>query len=125
MGTDWLVRLVSPRVTRRPRGDSANVKLNIEITRLLTSENPPMTIGMNPPNAASPTSNTTNKMIAAMVNSSGNSHSADSRNPTTRRCAGMMASGRSCVPRSVKALAAAELWVSLIDARCPWARVSR
>ena len=37
-GTDWLVRLNSPRVTRTPRDDWARVKLNIWTTRRLIIE---------------------------------------------------------------------------------------
>ena len=50
-GTDWLVRLVSPRVIRRPRGDSARVKLNIAITRRLIRVTRPMTSGIRPARA--------------------------------------------------------------------------
>ena len=42
IGTDWLVRLVRPRVIRSPRGDSARVKLNMAITRRLIIDNVPM-----------------------------------------------------------------------------------
>ena len=54
IGTDWLVRLVRPRVIRRPRGDSANVKLNMPITRRQISETMAISNGIKPPSANGP-----------------------------------------------------------------------
>ena len=89
-GTDWLVRLVRPRVIRKPRGDSARVKLNIEITRRPITETVPID---QRDQAAERGESTPNRrvmarMIATTVMANGISHSIDSRKLMINRCGG-------------------------------------
>ena len=93
IGTDWLVRLVRPRVIRSPRGDSASVKLNMPITRRQINDNMPMSNGIKPPNARGTTPSdavTTTMMIEIAA---GTSHSVDSRKLMINRCGVTWTSG--------------------------------
>ena len=107
IGTDWLVRLVRPRVIRSPRGDSARVKLNIEITRRLIMVTAPIAIGIKAPRANLTTPNCAVTTSTTTMITSESSHSDESRKPTINRCGRTLTSGRSVDPRSVNALAGA------------------
>ncbi len=124
IGMDWLVRLVSPRAARRPRGDSARVKLNMPITRVPIMLTRPMAIGMSAARA-----NGTTSRILVMMNSTTRpktaiSHSLERRKLPIRR-SGLTTTRRwSAALRSVKTPAAGPR-SSPMRARWPWARVSR
>ena len=125
IGTDWLVRLVSPRVIRRPRGDSARVKLNIEMTRRLTIVTTPMASGIRAEKANWTTWKTTVAIPATIRKTVVMIHSDDSSSPKTSRWGDTVTRGWSVAPRSVRRLAGASSSRSLSRACSPWARVSR
>ena len=123
-GTDWLVRLNRPRVTRTPRADWARVKLNIWKTRRLIIEASPMASGISPARAKAITSNPAVTISATTRSAAENRNSLDSRKPTIRRCGGTVTRAWSAADRSVSTLAGPACG-SPIRTRSPCARLSR
>ena len=124
-GTDWLERFVRPRVTRRPRDDSASVKWNIAITRRLTRENTPKSIGMKPPSATRPIPVKVATTTMTTSTSAGTMNSVDSRKLPTSAPGETVTSVLSATPESKSTCGAGPSTVSESRVEAPCARASR
>src|SRR5919112_5878016 len=85
-GTDWLLRLVRPRVTRSPREDSDRVKLNMAKTRRPITETTPIARGIRPGRAYGVTSRIEVTTSTPTVEPAVTSHSVEARKLSTIRC---------------------------------------